>query len=225
MKQHILKLSLFTNFVFVILIIRHFILLPGKEANRSLSFFTHRDQVLRTLPKDTTDIIFLGDSHVQGFELAEYFKSLRFKNRGIYYESSAGLLYRCPEIVSGKPAKLFIEIGVNDIQQGVTVDTTINNLQKIISLFKQDSPKTQIYLQSVLPSNIPLSEKHFILPSIKALNIRYSALCMRNQITFINLDPYFQDNGLAKKFDSGDGVHLNGKGYQLWYNILKDYLK
>jgi len=62
------------------------------------------------------------------------------------------------------------------------------------------------------------------LPQIAVLNKRLRDIANTRHITFINLDPYFLDNGLKKQYDSGDGVHLNGEGYLKWRDILKTYL-
>jgi hypothetical protein len=99
MKKYILIVSICLNCLFLLLIIRHFILMPKLVINKSTTFFINRDLLLKQLPADTSDIVFFGDSHILEFEVNELFKSLKVKNRGICYDTSTSLLYRVKDIV------------------------------------------------------------------------------------------------------------------------------
>ena len=91
----------------------------------------------KALPHDTTDIVFLGTSLTGGFLLSELFKDTRLKNRGIGGNRTNGILNRLSEVTDGKPAKIFLKVGTNDIQPNCITDTIFNNFLKIVNGIKK----------------------------------------------------------------------------------------
>jgi hypothetical protein len=225
-KKYLLAVSLLLNAVFLTLVIRHYALMYRPEKSHSLTFFSHRDQALKALPKDTTDVLFIGDSKTASFEVSELFNGVQFKNRGIAYDSNTGVLYRAPEMASGKPEKVFIEIGINDLAEELPLDSIKRNVQAIIDTFKTKSPGTQIYIESILPTSSAYGNEHPGLEKRRQiLNTAYHNIAQKKGICFINLEPAFNDNGLKRQYDSEDGIHLNEFGYILWRDKLIKYLK
>ncbi|MES2275464.1 MAG: GDSL-type esterase/lipase family protein [Bacteroidota bacterium] len=225
MRKHLFTISIIVNLCFLVLVIRHYVLMPGKPSSRSLSYFVNRNVLLRGLPKDTTDILFVGDSQFQGFEASELFGSVKFKNRGIYYDTSKGLLNRIEDLAIGLPHIIFIEIGINDLQNGVPLDTVYNNLNKTVNIIKAKSPRTIVCIQSVLPIKKTFGEKPQSLEKNRLLlNKMYLILAEKHNADFINLDQYFLAEGLNSKYDVGDGIHLNAAGYFKWTEVLRNHL-
>ena len=181
------------------------------------------------LPIDSSSIVLLGDSQTQFFEVLRYFKNREIKNRGVSGERTDQVLARLNEVLNGKPKKIFIEIGVNDLLQGVSVDTTFQHIDRIVTKIKVDSPATKIYLQNILPTR---GDLHFfsqsgvhVLPLIKLLNEKIQILCSEKNITFIDLFAgFYVDNGLNPAYDCGDGLHLNHKGYKKWTELISPYI-
>lgn len=172
----------------------------------------------KALPHDTTDIVFVGTSLTQGFPLTELFKDCRLKNRGIGGNRTNDILNRLSEVTDGKPAKIFLEVGSNDIQPNCITDTIFNNFLQIINRIQKASPKTKLYVQSVLPfgrNNISYIESY---------NERVKAYCSNNGITFINIYPLFLQNGTIKKELTTDGTHLKAAGYLIWKYAIEKYL-
>jgi len=216
MKKRIFIASAFFNFIFALLVVRHYMLLPRAKENSKLIFFAGRDKVLQKLPKKNTDILFVGDSQIQGFEVAEFFNSLNVKNRGIYYDNSGGVLHRSNDLAAGKPAKIFIEIGTNDLNANMHLDSVKKNVTRTIDLIRASSPKTELYLLGVLP----FGDDTEINNQRLKLNVIYSDLA-RNKATFIALDKYFSRN---RSFYVDDKVHLSGAGYKKLYEVLKPFV-
>jgi hypothetical protein len=183
------------------------------SSNARLLF--NRQGIYSILPIDSTDIVFIGDSQIQNFDIQEFILDYKIKNRGISGDATKGVYNRISEL-EGKPKKVFIEVGTNDIHSKTPTDSSMNYMIKIILYLKNNSPVTKIYVQSVLPRN------EFL---VDGYNNRLKQVCRESGVTYINLYDSFTTNGnLNKEYDCGDGLHLNGQGYLLWSKLLKPYL-
>ncbi|WP_181308650.1 GDSL-type esterase/lipase family protein [Rufibacter sp. XAAS-G3-1] len=179
----------------------------------------------RSFPNSSNDIIFLGNSLTANTEWAELLGMPNVKNRGISGDITFGVLERLDEVIEGKPTKVFILIGINDISRNVPDQLILGNYQKMISRIKAGSPKTKIYLQTLLPVNNTFDKfkNHYNKDEhIAAVNQGLRALAAREKITLIDLHPHFldKDNRLVKEY-THDGLHLTVAGYQRWVEVLK----
>ncbi|MDP9080928.1 MAG: GDSL-type esterase/lipase family protein [Bacteroidota bacterium] len=174
--------------------------------------------LFKALPHSNSDIVFLGTSLTAGFPLSEMFADCRLKNRGIGGNKTNDIFNRLNEVTNGKPAKIFLEVGTNDITLNCLIDTIFNNFVKIVTTIKKNSPKTRLYVQSVLPfgrNNIS---------NIENYNKNVQNYCTENKITFINLYPLFLEKGSIKDELTVDGTHLNIKGYLIWKDAIAPYI-
>lgn len=192
----------------------------------SVKYFISRNEVFTKLPNDTNEIIMLGNSLTHNFEWHEIFKDVNIKNRGINGDITKGLLQRLDEIVESRPQKIFIEIGINDLLQGYSLDSVFLNYQNIVKLIRQKSPNTKIYIQNVLPTsrNINKTERP-VIDSVYKLNGKLKNFSSENELTYIDLFSIFNSNGkLNPKYDCGDNLHLSGSGYKEWCILIEDYI-
>jgi len=97
-------------------------------------------------------------------------------------------------ILRGKPKKIFLKIGINDLALNIPVQTVEGKIKNIIQKIKTDSPSTKLYIQSVfiqsvLPTNhsFGLFSGHMKHASIAALNEKIKVLCQENGLTYIDL--------------------------------------
>ena len=101
----------------------------------------------------STDIMFVGNSITAGTDWMELLGRPDVRNRGISSDISFGVLDRLDEVIMGKPAKVFILIGINDISRNIPDSFIVKNYQRIIEKIKTASPSTKIYFQTLLPVN------------------------------------------------------------------------
>jgi len=184
-----------------------------------------RENLFKSAPKKEGLIYFVGDSHTEAFELNEYLNNPLVRNRDIWGDVSNSVLTRIDNILGTKPSEIFLMIGVNDVLSGHTVESTAANVNEILNKIASEAPNAKVYLQSVLPTdNIINKTNEPAYSKIKQLNALYIEIAKKHHATFINLFPSFaRSNALSKEY-SADGLHLNGKGYRLWTDILKPYL-
>ena len=130
--------------------------LNGLAQERKYStFYEQRASLFEVLSITSEDIVFIGNSITNGGEWIELFNDNRLKNRGISGDVSEGIYDRLGSITKGKPKKMFLMIGINDIAKNIPVDTISKNIEKIILKIKKDSPQTIVYLQIGRIKGIP----------------------------------------------------------------------
>lgn len=187
------------------------------------SFYRDKKSHFESLPKTTGKIIFLGDSLTDFCEWAEIFQDARIKNRGISEDTTEGVLNRISNIIESQPQKLFIMIGINDLCQGREVLEILNNYQLILMMIKEKTPKTKVYIQSLLPVRFQRFSDHGINEKIIELNTNLKRLAKRYSFQYIDLFTSFLDsnNKLDSRYTS-DEVHLNGEGYLVWQKIIEE---
>lgn len=163
-----------------------------------------------------TKIAFLGDSITYGWK--QYRNMLPVKQviiDGKIGANSENALCRLKNIINQHPNKIFIMIGINEIEDGK--DKIINNVKKMINKIQTNDPNCYIYIQSILPTK-HISWKSIILETNKALQL----LCDNNHVIYVDLYQYFLDNknNLINLNFTNDGLHLNHCGYSMWTKIL-----
>lgn len=190
--------------------------------------YVQRVEYFRSYPNSDKDIIFLGNSITDYTDWNELLEIKEARNRGISGDISFGVLERLDEITEGKPAKIFILIGINDIARNIPDSVLIDNYRKMISRIKKESPKTKIYFNTLLPVNntFPAKNHYGKDDRIAFVNTALIQLCAAEKATAIDIHPNFldADKRLDKKY-TYDGLHLNAAGYKLWAELLKPFLK
>ncbi|WP_199117212.1 GDSL-type esterase/lipase family protein [Pedobacter sp. ASV28] len=187
--------------------------------------YTQRLDFFRKMPNRKGEIVFVGNSITEGGKWQELFPKKKVINRGISGDVTYGILARLDEVLESKPARIFLLSGVNDMKRGISNDVILQNFKRMMVMVKTQSPKTKLYMQSVLPVN------EAMLPSIYAqvknskindLNQKLEALCKEMNVSYINLHPALADEkGSLRKEWSIDGLHLRQASYVYWANELK----
>lgn len=193
---------------------------PGNYARQVDNF--------RSYPNAKTDIIMLGNSITDFAQWNELLQMTKVKNRGISGDITFGILERLDEVTEGKPAKIFILIGINDIARNIPDSVILDNYKRMIHRIKKESPKTKIYFNSLLPVNntFPAKTQFNKDEHVLYINEELKKTGTKEGITVIDIHPLFldADKRLDKQY-TYDGLHLNAAGYKLWASILKPYLK
>jgi lysophospholipase L1-like esterase len=196
------------------------------------TYYEQKVTQFRMIPKSHgKSVVFLGDSITDIGEWGEMLGSTSVKNRGVSGDITFGVLARLDEVTGRQPEAVYIMIGINDIANNVPDTMILRNYAQIISRIHAESPRTAVYVQSVLPTNnsFPEFERHQNKDGhIRAVNAALEKNAAAGRYTFVNLYPLFLDQSgrLDAKF-TNDGLHLKGDGYRVWKDYLssKGYLK
>ena len=197
------------------------------QANQDV-YYVRRVTLFDQLPVGKKDIIMLGNSLTDGAEWNELLNNRHVKNRGIVGDIIQGYYERMEPILKGQPKKIFILGGVNDVSHDVSGDSIARAMEKLIVLIKTRSPRTKIYLQSMLPFNNEVRLWKYLKDREQVVvdgNRALEQVARRQGVTWINLYPLFVDeNGRLRAEYTNDGLHLMGPAYLIWRDAIKPYL-
>ena len=190
------------------------------------------EQVAKFKAEQTSkkDYVFLGNSITAGTDWAKLLNLPQAKNRGISGDITFGVLERLQDVIDGKPKKVFILIGINDISRNIPDSLILRNYKLMIDRIRKGSKKTQIYFNTLLPVNASFAKfkNHYGKDDhILYINSEIKKLASKN-VTIIDLYQQFldKDNHLKAELTK-DGLHLIPEGYQVWAKFLNStgYLK
>jgi len=198
------------------------------QQNTYSKFYYQRASLFEILPMCPDDIVFLGNSITNGNEWHELFGQSNIKNRGISGDCAKGVFDRLNPILKGHPKKIFLLIGINDLQRSTPPDTVIYWIRKVIEKVKKTSPCTSLYIQSIMPVNDTYRTFSNQITNDRAIqntNVKIEQLCLSQNITYIDVFSKLKDEeGKLNSQYTNDGLHLLGKGYLQWKKILSPYL-
>lgn len=191
--------------------------------------YHQRASLFEELPIKNTDIVFLGNSITHFGEWHELLNNPNIKNRGISGDIAQGVYDRLYPILNGKPAKIFLLIGINDVSHDVAADSIVRAISKIVLKIGTNSPQTKLYIQSVLPVNPDFGL--FLKATTRGdevlkINSGLKELCSKHGLTYIDAYSALKEEASEKLRPeyTNDGLHLLGKGYLKWVEVLRGYL-
>lgn len=193
------------------------------DPSYSSKFYKARKKMFEAMPNEPNEIIFLGNSIIEFCNWNELFKKPTIKNRGISGDVINGIINRLEEITASKPNKIFLMIGTNDLGYKRTVNQILLDYEHLVHLILTKTPKTTLYLQSVLPVKNSANRTN---AKIMAINKGIALLAKKHSLVYINLFDLFktENNDLNMNL-SFDGLHLNGQGYLIWKEAIIEYVE
>lgn len=187
--------------------------------------YKHRVAFFRQMPNEKREIVFLGNSLTEAGEWQELTGNRRVKNRGISGDVTYGLIARLDEVLSSRPAKIFILTGTNDLKRGIPVDSIAATFERMLAIIRSHSPKTKIYLQSVFPVHEKMTGKEYKKITnalVVALNKKLKTMAPKYGAVYVDVFSQLIDGeGNLKKEYTHDGIHLWPDAYVHWVDYLK----
>lgn len=197
----------------------------GSIAHADLPFRNHRYDGFKVLKVNSESIVFIGNSITNMHEWWEAFDNPNIVNRGVSGAVSDEALANLESVLEGKPAKIFLMIGTNDLgTSGMDYpEYPFRNFKKMMERIKQESPTTEVYVQSVLPVSASDKRDH---QEIKALNELMKSYCETHGITYVDLHSLMVTSGTTNINPNHtlDGLHLLASGYRVWCKAIAPYV-
>lgn len=211
-------------------------------------YYTRLEQFAKESPICKEDIVFLGNSLIEGGKWDTYFPAANqrlarrggaIRNRGIIGDIADGISDRLGDIVKGEPKKIFLITGANDVSHDLTADSIVVLIENLVEKVKAETPSTKIYLMSLLPINESFKRYKRLTGKtamISEINAGLEKVAHKEHVKFINLYPLFLAGGKAdlnmpakdqvmNPAISSDGLHVTAEGYAIWAKAIKKYVR
>lgn len=179
------------------------------------------------------DILFCGDSYMDmwqaSYGLANYeedTKDLNCINTGIGGTVGSEWVILHEKLVKPfTPNKVFIHLGFNDTHFGFTKEQIVDSFTKISESLIKANPNVKIHFLGIEPS--PAFLNYFDIEQVN--NKAIEEMCSSNpNLIFVDTQNLFISENKPisnlNTYFSSDYVHLNSKGYEIWFNKIKEYL-
>ncbi|MEO2051384.1 MAG: GDSL-type esterase/lipase family protein [Allomuricauda sp.] len=170
-------------------------------------------------------IVFTGSSSIRFWkDIQERFPSQQVLNTGFGGSQFSDLaLYLDELILDYRPVKVFIYEGDNDIFAKKRPRNILKTAQKILWQLQQRSPGIEIVLISAKPS---ISRWKF-RGKYRRLNRKLEKLAQETEgIDFVDVwYPMLDKRKVKQDIFVEDGLHMNKKGYDIWYDAIKEYVQ
>ncbi|MFK5974814.1 MAG: GDSL-type esterase/lipase family protein [Flavobacteriaceae bacterium] len=169
-------------------------------------------------------VVFTGSSSIRVWkDLEKRFPNHHIINSGFGGSQASDLLAFSNELILNfKPTKVFIYEGDNDISSGKTSKKIISTTKKLIEQIKGNNPKTKIILIAAKPSIARWNLKG----KYKRLNRKFNRLSKKDtMLDFADVwKPMLNKRKVKQDIFVEDGLHMNAKGYEIWYGVLKPFM-
>lgn len=180
--------------------------------------------------KVSENIVFLGDSITNRYDLEKYFPNTHVVNSGREGNKTEDVLDDMKErVYNYNPSKVFLLIGTNDLDGGEDTNEIATDIEKIVVQIMENRPDAEIYVESVYPVNddvTPSRTANRENSEIDKMNTKIKEICEKKKVTYIDVNtPLKDEDGKFREEYTKDGLHLTDLGYEKVTDILKKYVK
>jgi lysophospholipase L1-like esterase len=186
--------------------------------------YTNRVRSFREQNMTFQNVVLVGDSITEGFDVANHFPGRRLLNRGIGAdvignempaEDNRGVLKRMDESVFDCAATdVFLLIGINDLGSGRLPPQMEAGYREILEQIKTRAPELRVHVQSVLPTRDNYAKHN---ANVVEFNKRLQKLAEEFGYDYVDLHKLLADDrGQLKAEFTNDGLHINDEAYMLW---------
>jgi len=110
------------------------------------------------------------------------------------------------------PDLTFIMFGLNDVNQGIPIDTYASSLQAMIERLKKTGSKVVVLSPTPFPAHAE---------EVRLFSLRAGEVSRQAAVAFIDcLSPFYETGNVPPGFLWPDGVHLTAQGHEFLGNTL-----
>lgn len=178
-----------------------------------------RNDLFQRLIPDSGAIVFLGDSHLEHFPVAELFPQLPVVNRGVSASTIEDVTRRVRFSCGPAPALIVVHVGINDLFKERPVERVEADLAALLDTLRSAYPAAPILLDELLPT-----ADRGMDPAVRRCNDAIQHQAKRTGAELLPLYAAFAQGDMIDPVLTYDGVHLNAEGYDRWAGLLAPVL-
>lgn len=195
---------------------------------------TNEVKKLNKINKNYDNYLFLGDSITYFYDLDKYFKDYKVVNSGICGHQTHDIYNSLNDrAYVYNPSKIFLLIGINDLNHDKTNEEIINKTKDIIEELNKNLPNAKVYLESIYPVNNTDDKKinkdmvgKRENSRVIEINDELKKYCNSKNCTYIDLYSLLKDDNDNLKLEYTDeGLHISDDGYEVITKELKKYME
>lgn len=167
--------------------------------------------------------LFVGGYHTSMFSFDTYGLDYHYVNVSGHDLTTSELLHDMKGMVYDyNPSIIFLEMGLADMNDRVSLDDFVNNYSRIIQYIKSNRPNAVIYMESVYPIRNKRTDNFLARDitnhDIQTINNSIKTLAEENDIVYLDIYSLLSKSDELNSKYTKDGVSLNEEGYR---EILK----
>lgn len=199
---------------------------------------TAHSQLIAKTKQGKIDVYFGGDSITRRWGASDYprllahwrkhFQGWNAADFGWGGDTTHNILWRMQngELDGVSPKVVVLQAGTNNLPwtgpaNDGAVDEVVGGIKAIVATVKEKAPGATVVLTGLFPR----PQNKSLAPTIGRINEELAKLADGKTLRFLNINGQLADeHGVLRPGVSGDGVHLEEKGYEVWAEALKPIL-
>ncbi len=187
-------------------------------------------------PKKAENIVFLGDSLTEEYDILKFFGDYPSINSGVSGYCTDNIIDNLENFVyEYNPTKVVLLIGTNDICIRDYGNTGIvDNIKKIVRYIKKNRSKAKIYVESLYPVNGVSTDPKISQwmvgdrtnSQIIEINKLLKKMCEEEKVEYIDMyQELIDEEGNLNVDYTRDGLHMSEEGYKVVTKKIKEVLE
>jgi lysophospholipase L1-like esterase len=170
-------------------------------------------------------IVFVGSSSIRMWDVAKSFPELPVLNRGFGGSQICdSTLHADLLVIRHRPRVIVFYAGDNDINSGKSAEQVHIDFRTFVAAVRKKLPVTPIAYIAIKPS---IARWH-LREAMQEANRLIAAGCEEDDtLEFVDVWPAMlgEVGTPRKELFLEDGLHLNAKGYELWTDLVRPFVK
>lgn len=170
------------------------------------------------------DVVFFGDSIVQGGNFHLAFPEYKIVNLGLGGDTLSGMCGRVSTVQALQPQKVFCLGGINGLTDW-NGKMSLKTYRRLLTQLREKLPFAEIYVHSLFPVTKSRERGLCKNSTILWFNREVEKMAKEMGINYIDIHSrYVMEGVMNPAYCQKDGLHIANAGYALWYEELKAYL-
>jgi len=185
-----------------------------------------RSDIAALPPETTGTVVLFGDSLTQGNKVKRLGGRIVL-NQGITSdqiarpEKKSSLRTRVDLVGKGRPAHVFVMIGINDLGMK-SVETAMQQYASLIDDLHRVAPGAKIHVESLFPTTGKYAKRNSL---VLQFNEQLLKLAKEKGVDFVDVHPLLKgENGELRDEYTKDGIHLTPAAYEILNSALEQVL-